>query len=480
MENMDKEHTGEGPELSEFEKLCLNSQLSADSIGKLHSNGITSVPLLKLLKKEHIRTACGDWSLGQALALEALIDMLHITPAHRDASRVSQPGQHTASHSSASTSTTSCTQVGMPAPAPTVTMQQQMMSGVPGLHVPPGSSALDLPPHANFPRSVQQPLQQQGDRPPWIGHQLQQQSQHLPAYQDIGHPGPAPMTAWSATAPPPLIRGGTNQPAHLPVNIQGQLPVNMDLPHPHVSHRPLNSQNIVAGNQRNGPQDLMNLLGQRHDAQRQTAVLNPIDDPTVHLLPQQHRIQGEKPLLITDFASDLGAAYDQGSEHVLSEHNGHSVVVKSSSGKKLKLENISPAQWISANARIMAELLCQGKLLTHQIPYYLSYTAKIGDLALRYTWQSVLLYDNEYRHLQVQFKFDWGRDTPHLTTTYLREKQTSSNPSAKSQPNKASTSFCRNFNSKGCSFTGCTYKHVCSEPGCGQPHPKTEHGKANK
>ena len=64
--------------------------------------------------------------------------------------------------------------------------------------------------------------------------------------------------------------------------------------------------------------------------------------------------------------------------------------------KKLKLENISPTQWISANARIMAELLRQGKLQQHQIPLYLSYTAKIGDLALRYAWQSVLAYDNEY------------------------------------------------------------------------------------
>jgi len=76
------------------------------------------------------------------------------------------------------------------------------------------------------------------------------------------------------------------------------------------------------------------------------------------------------------------------------------------------MENISPAQWISANARIMAALLSQGKLLYHQIPNYLAYTAKIGDLALRYSWQSVLLYDSEYRYRQTQHQFDWDKDSP--------------------------------------------------------------------
>ena len=100
---------------------------------------------------------------------------------------------------------------------------------------------------------------------------------------------------------------------------------------------------------------------------------------------------------------------------MLSEQDGQSIIVKTGA-KKLKLENINPAQWISANARIMAELLKQGKLQQHQIPLYLSYTPKIGDLALRYARQSVLAYDNEYRYLQANMQFLWGLDAPHLGT----------------------------------------------------------------
>lgn len=198
-----------------------------------------------------------------------------------------------------------------------------------------------------------------------------------------------------------------------------------------------------------------------------------LDDPTIHLTPQSIT-KGEKPLLIVDFASDLGAPRDSDSEQVLSELNGQSIVVKSSS-KKLKLENISPAQWIGANARIMAELLRQGKLQESQVLNYLSYTAKIGDLALRYSWLSVLYYDNEYRYLQAQYNFEWGRDVPHLATTRLRERQSTNNPSAK--PSAKRNQICKNYNSKGCSFTGCSYRHICSESGCGKSHSQLNHSK---
>ena len=176
-------------------------------------------------------------------------------------------------------------------------------------------------------------------------------------------------------------------------------------------------------------------------------------------------------MLIVDYATDLGGPHDP-TEQVLSEQDGQAIIAKTGP-KKLKLESISPAQWISANSRIMAELLRQGKLQHHQIPMYLSYTAKIGDLALRYTWQSVLLYDNEYRHLQAKLQFDWGRDAPHLATTRLRDRTPASTASAK--PTKKPV--CKNYNSKGCTYgASCSYRHICSEPGCGKSHPKTKHG----
>lgn len=203
----------------------------------------------------------------------------------------------------------------------------------------------------------------------------------------------------------------------------------------------------------------------------QRQLLGAIDDPTVHLRPQ-HVNKGEKPLLITDFASDLGGPCDS-QEQILSEgQEGQSIVLKSAS-RKVKLDNISPAQWISANARILAELLHVGKLQATQVPNYLAYTAKVGDLALRYSWSSVLHYDYEYRFLQAQYQFEWSKDVPHLATTRLRERLNGSTPSsAKSQTKKP---VCRNFNTKGCSFTNCSYRHVCSEPGCGKAHSKVNH-----
>ena len=109
------------------------------------------------------------------------------------------------------------------------------------------------------------------------------------------------------------------------------------------------------------------------------------------------------------------------SEQALSEANRQAIVVKSTT-KKLKLESISPAQWIAANSCIRTELILRGKLPASQMLNYLSSTAKIGDLALRYSWLSVLYYDNEYRYFQAQYKFEWGRDAPHLATTSLRER----------------------------------------------------------
>ena len=197
-----------------------------------------------------------------------------------------------------------------------------------------------------------------------------------------------------------------------------------------------------------------------------------MEDPTVHLLPH-HLYKGENPLLIVDYATDLGCSYDL-SEQVLSEQDGQSIIVKTGA-KKLKLENISPAQWISANARIMAELLRQGKLQQHQIPLYLSYTAKIGDLALRYAWQSVLAYDNEYRYLQANMQFLWGLDAPHLAKTRLRERVKRTAASTSSAKSNSQKPICKNYNSKGCTYTACTYRHICSEQGCGKSHPQNQH-----
>ena len=46
----------------------------------------------------------------------------------------------------------------------------------------------------------------------------------------------------------------------------------------------------------------------------------------------------------------------------------------------------------------------------------------IGELAARYTWQSVLLLYEEYRQRQAKQDFAWGTPDPHLSTVMLRDR----------------------------------------------------------
>ena len=65
---------------------------------------------------------------------------------------------------------------------------------------------------------------------------------------------------------------------------------------------------------------------------------------------------------------------------------GPGATLKLNSGTKLKLHAVSPAMWIAANARIMASLYGDSGDLDHGAAKdYMAYTAKIGELASRYT-----------------------------------------------------------------------------------------------
>ena len=81
-----------------------------------------------------------------------------------------------------------------------------------------------------------------------------------------------------------------------------------------------------------------------------------------------------------------------------------------------------PATWIAANARIMAALYDRGNLDHITAKDYMAYTVKIGELALRYTWASVLEHNQEYWCQQVAARFRWGLDSQYLCTMLLKEK----------------------------------------------------------
>ena len=83
---------------------------------------------------------------------------------------------------------------------------------------------------------------------------------------------------------------------------------------------------------------------------------------------------------------------------------------------KQRLENISLAQWVSANARILSKLISDGVLDSFQTLQYLEYTAKVGDFAQTCEIGSVIVYDNEYRKwIHEKYSREWGEDNAHLT-----------------------------------------------------------------
>lgn len=136
---------------------------------------------------------------------------------------------------------------------------------------------------------------------------------------------------------------------------------------------------------------------------------------------------------------------------------------------RIKLDKVSPAMWITANSRILQSYMQQSA--TFDTTGYLRYTEMVGELAARYTWQSVLLYDDEYRQRQAKFLFAWGTETPHLSTVMLRDRVTASLPTKKTgythrrQVNHATTPRepCRQFNRGMCMYgITCQFDHACT------------------
>ena len=87
-----------------------------------------------------------------------------------------------------------------------------------------------------------------------------------------------------------------------------------------------------------------------------------------------------------------------------------------------KLEKVSPSAWIVANSRIMTMLMAGGTNV--DVAAYMRYTEMVGKLGYRFTWQSVLIFDDEYRQREAAEKFAWGTDAPHLATVVLRDRVT--------------------------------------------------------
>ena len=101
-----------------------------------------------------------------------------------------------------------------------------------------------------------------------------------------------------------------------------------------------------------------------------------------------------KPLRVIDFVSRLRPQEEE--KVITSDSGAQTKLVLSVGNRRPKLEQFS-----IANIRIFYELLTSNRLPTAaDLRDYLSYSIKIFELARKYTWESVLKYDDEYRILQ--------------------------------------------------------------------------------
>ena len=189
-------------------------------------------------------------------------------------------------------------------------------------------------------------------------------------------------------------------------------------------------------------------------------------------------------------------------EKVISTDSGSQTKLLLSIGhKKPKLENISVEEYGIANLRIFYELLTSAKLPTAaDIRDYLSYSIKIFELARKYSWESVLKYDDECRILQHTYGLPWSYDHGHLNEVMLIPRWVGqvNNPLTTGSNSRNNTTrtdshtvpvgshtpqgleICRNYNKpRGCQKADCKFSHCCNRKVgsqiCCKPHPGHTH-----
>ena len=157
---------------------------------------------------------------------------------------------------------------------------------------------------------------------------------------------------------------------------------------------------------------------------------------------------------------------------------------------KMKAEEVTVPQWVSANARILLNML--DNLDKDAVRRYLRYTAKVGDYLQISDAASVMLFDEEHRRQVAREGQRWDEIDGDTRYFYLEKenddtakanKQQSQKPQnnqARKKPrgpvDETGTPICLRYNQeRGCTSTWCTFAHVCSLAGCQAAHPRHLH-----
>ena len=115
----------------------------------------------------------------------------------------------------------------------------------------------------------------------------------------------------------------------------------------------------------------------------------------------------EKPVLIPDFV-DVYSGSTEPDEQEIGSSGGAQVIVRAFKKKTPALETITLLQWMGANVKILNVLLERQNMNVTAIQDYLAYIVKVSELVEEHTWQSVILYDNEYHKRQHRHGFCWS------------------------------------------------------------------------
>ena len=176
-----------------------------------------------------------------------------------------------------------------------------------------------------------------------------------------------------------------------------------------------------------------------------------------------------KPLYITDFLNRANVGLSDIAEREVCTQDGAQLVLRSTRQKPLP-EQVTLAQWVGANARIMERLIRSRQLQSvDELCQYLEYTVKFSDFAQVNELPSVMLYDLEFRRKQFEKQRAWNEDDFHLANFFLKKKSPSNQPSVHSQPRRRSdqnrrygTEVCWDYNNRTCLRNPCRFAHVCS------------------
>ena len=148
------------------------------------------------------------------------------------------------------------------------------------------------------------------------------------------------------------------------------------------------------------------------------------------------------------------------------------------SDRKLPLDKVNNPQYFEASLKILREMVRVDKVNASFIMDYIGYLIKISTMAQVFQWQSVLVYDREYRKAQADQGFNWDADNSYLMQLLLKAEGDKSqgtsyqgparvmgrNPQLrkyKTDPNSG-RQICERFNGRfGCKLQHCRYSHVC-------------------